>query len=190
MYYKCYYITEILFAQLIKTICLQLFTLIHVNFIWCTQEIEEDADCTCEGSPFKDFPFGVPSSLRLSRQPRWCLGTFRLRPCSGKCTCWRQGWESRKRTVWISAWWFQTNKDWPITGWWQLKYFLCSSLYIWGRWTQFDDHTFQRGWNHQLDEVVRIGWFLAKVEMLRSLNQLLQMIPLLIQQPTCVIVWY
>ena len=34
------------------------------------------------------------------------------------------------------------------TGWWQLKYFLCSTLL--GEIIQFDDHIFQMGWNHQL----------------------------------------
>ena len=31
--------------------------------------------------------------------------------------------------------------------WWQLKDFF--HLETWGRWTHFDDHIFQMGWNHQ-----------------------------------------
>ena len=45
-----------------------------------------------------------------------------------------------EKNAWISAWWFQNNEDWPITGWWQLKKKLFSSQYIWGRWTQFDSY--------------------------------------------------
>ncbi len=36
---------------------------------------------------------------------------------------------------WSSRWWFQT-------------FFMFTP--IWGRWTHFDEHIFQMGWNHQL----------------------------------------
>ncbi len=42
-----------------------------------------------------------------------------------------------------------------ITGWWQLKYFLCSPRNP-GEMIQFDEHIFQMGWNHQLDYHVLI----------------------------------
>ena len=38
------------------------------------------------------------------------------------------------------------------TGWWQLKYFLFSTLP--GEMIQFDNHIFQMGWNHQVGKVV------------------------------------
>ena len=41
-----------------------------------------------------------------------------------------------------------------ITRWWQLKYCFIFTT-IWGRWTHFDEHIFQRGWfNHQLDNLL------------------------------------
>ena len=43
--------------------------------------------------------------------------------------------------------------DYPTynyTRWWFLPYFWIFHPEPWGRWTQFDDHIFQRGWfNHQ-----------------------------------------
>ena len=35
--------------------------------------------------------------------------------------------------------------------WWQLKYFFNFHPENWGRWTHFDEHIFQMGWNHQLE---------------------------------------
>ena len=54
-----------------------------------------------------------------------------------------------------------------ISGWWQLKDFLCSPLYIWGRWTQFDEHIFQRGWNHQPD----LWWMTTFFRCIRRLGK-------------------
>ena len=42
------------------------------------------------------------------------------------------------------------------TRWWQLKYFRNFHPETWGRWTHCDEHIFQRGWNHQLDQRNRI----------------------------------
>ena len=39
------------------------------------------------------------------------------------------------------------------TGWWQLKCFWNFHPENWGRWTRFDEHIFQRGWNHQLENI-------------------------------------
>ena len=37
--------------------------------------------------------------------------------------------------------------QWPKTRWCQLKYFWNFQPENWGRWTHFDEHIFQRGWN-------------------------------------------
>ncbi len=39
-----------------------------------------------------------------------------------------------------------------MTGWWQLKYFWNFHPENWGNDSHFDEHIFQRGWNHQLDD--------------------------------------
>ena len=41
-----------------------------------------------------------------------------------------------------------------IARWWQLKYFWYFHPENWGRWTHFDEHIFQMGWNHQLDRYI------------------------------------
>ena len=38
------------------------------------------------------------------------------------------------------------------SGWWQLKYFLCASLF--GEMLQIDEHIFEMGWNHELDGIL------------------------------------
>ena len=51
--------------------------------------------------------------------------------------------------------WFIIVSVYPVlyttyTRWWQLKYFWNFHPELWGRWTQFDEHSFQMGWfNHQ-----------------------------------------
>ena len=50
----------------------------------------------------------------------------------------KQSWEGKS---------FFTTK----TGWWQLKYFLFSSLPR--EMIHFDEHIFQVGWNHQLEKM-------------------------------------
>ena len=41
--------------------------------------------------------------------------------------------------------------SWFMSRWWFQTFFMFTP--IWGRWTHFDEHIFQRGWNHQLDVV-------------------------------------
>ena len=43
--------------------------------------------------------------------------------------------------------WFLVVSLW-LTSWWFQRCFIFTS--IWGRWTHFDEHIFQMGWNHQL----------------------------------------
>ena len=43
----------------------------------------------------------------------------------------------------VSTWVFH------MTGWWQLTYLDYFHPENWGRWTHFDEHIFQRGWNRQ-----------------------------------------
>ena len=38
-----------------------------------------------------------------------------------------------------------------FTRWWNFKYLFSFHPENWGRWTQFDEHIFQMGWNHQLE---------------------------------------
>ena len=46
--------------------------------------------------------------------------------------------------------WTSTNKNpnYISTRWWFQIFFIFTST--WGRWTHFDEHIFQMGWNHQL----------------------------------------
>ena len=38
-----------------------------------------------------------------------------------------------------------------ISRWWFQIFFMFTPTVTWGRWTQFDEHIFQMGWNHHLD---------------------------------------
>ena len=86
---------------------------VHVNFIWCTQEIEEDADWRVEGSPFKGFPFGGPSSLRESPgRPRWLSWNLPFTTLLGKVHGLKAGLGvEEKNSLDFSLVITQTNKD-------------------------------------------------------------------------------
>ena len=54
--------------------------------------------------------------------------------------------------VWMISWWnffirFRSHRG--FSRWWQLNFFYFHPE-TWGRWTHFDEHIFQMGWNHQL----------------------------------------
>ena len=65
----------------------------------------------------------------------------------------------RIRTFWLYVKWRKILRKGEsilakhITGWWQLKHFWNFHPETWGRWTHFDEHIFQVGWNHHPDNV-------------------------------------
>ena len=49
--------------------------------------------------------------------------------------------------IWVSV--AQNSLSQWLTRWWQLKYVWNFHPENWGRWTHFDEHILQMGWNHQ-----------------------------------------
>ena len=99
-------------------------------------------------SLFKDKTFGI-----------WDLSGLAFRVISPpQDGSWPPGWHVHVATcqdpkrpkfygISLASWEDYPNKS--ISGWWFQIFFIFTP--IWGRWTHFDEHIFQRGWNHQLD---------------------------------------
>jgi len=68
---------------------------------------------------------------------------------------------------WMGFCWYMVNHK--KTGWWQLKYFLCSSLF--GEDSHFDDHIFQRGWNHPRKNVLGLNLVIHFMDRLLYLEK-------------------
>ena len=91
---------------------------------------------------WKETPFCIPSSwLDPSWNNRWRGQT------SGQSACFRETHSTRGAPMGGPCWMCGET----ISRWWFQIFFMFTPTVTWGRWTQFDEHIFQMGWNHHLD---------------------------------------
>ncbi len=85
-----------------------------------------------------------PSSPLEIKEGFW--GSTAMGPCP-----WGQvsHWECAQQPTRTGSPWQRWSGKKSLPRWWQLKYFWNFHPELWGRWTQFDEHIFQMGWNHQ-----------------------------------------